>query len=110
MRLIDDEQRRLRVPDGVDHLGLGQLLGGEEEELERVLGQLGERRFPLGGRDGRVDLRRPARRAPAQVVDLVARTLQAPTELPLSIVTAMVGVPFFLWLLRKRSGETVVGG
>lgn len=45
-----------------------------------------------------------------QVVDLAARTLRAPTELPLSIVTAMVGVPFFLWLLRRRSGGTAVGG
>jgi len=38
-----------------------------------------------------------------QVVDLAARTLAAPTELPLSIVTALFGVPFFLWLLRRRA-------
>lgn len=33
--------------------------------------------------------------------DLVARTTRAPAELPLGAVTAMVGVPFFLSLLRR---------
>lgn len=36
------------------------------------------------------------------LVDLVARTIDSPNELPLTIVTAMIGVPFFLWLLRRR--------
>lgn len=31
--------------------------------------------------------------------DLLARTLVAPTELPIGIVTALLGGPFFLWLL-----------
>jgi iron complex transport system permease protein len=35
--------------------------------------------------------------------DLVARTLIAPAELPVGIVTAVVGAPFFLFLLRRRS-------
>jgi iron complex transport system permease protein len=35
------------------------------------------------------------------LADLVARTLLAPEELPLGIVTAFVGAPFFLWLLRR---------
>lgn len=45
------------------------------------------------------------------LVDLVARTADEPAELPLSIVTALVGVPFFIWLLRRRdrSGEGVFG-
>lgn len=35
--------------------------------------------------------------------DVLARTLMAPMELPVGIVTAMIGGPFFLWmLLRKR--------
>lgn len=34
------------------------------------------------------------------LADLLARTVAAPTELPLGIVTALVGGPFFLWLLR----------
>ncbi len=35
--------------------------------------------------------------------DTLARTLLAPTELPVGIVTACVGVPFFISLLRRRS-------
>lgn len=34
------------------------------------------------------------------VADLLARTLAAPSEIPLGVVTALVGGPFFLWLLR----------
>jgi iron complex transport system permease protein len=37
------------------------------------------------------------------ICDLVARTLMAPIELPVGIVTAMIGGPFFLWLLLRRS-------
>ena len=36
--------------------------------------------------------------------DLVARTLFRPVELPVGIVTALIGGPFFLWLL-VRSGR-----
>jgi len=35
------------------------------------------------------------------LADLVARTLAAPAELPLGVVTALVGGPFFFWLLRR---------
>ena len=35
--------------------------------------------------------------------DLVARTLFAPAELPVGIVTALIGGPFFLWLLLRRA-------
>jgi iron complex transport system permease protein len=34
--------------------------------------------------------------------DALARTLIAPTELPIGIVTALLGAPFFLYVLRKR--------
>ena len=34
--------------------------------------------------------------------DLIARTLFAPVELPVGIVTAIIGGPFFLWLLVRR--------
>ncbi|MGE0134529.1 MAG: FecCD family ABC transporter permease [Dehalococcoidia bacterium] len=33
--------------------------------------------------------------------DLVARTVVMPAELPLGIVTALAGGPYFLWLLRR---------
>jgi iron complex transport system permease protein len=36
------------------------------------------------------------------VADALARTLVAPTELPVGVVTACVGVPFFISLLRRR--------
>jgi iron complex transport system permease protein len=35
--------------------------------------------------------------------DLVARTIIAPLELPVGIITAMIGGPVFLWLLFRRS-------
>jgi iron complex transport system permease protein len=38
--------------------------------------------------------------------DLVARTVVAPAELPIGVVTAALGGPFFLWLLLgQRRGE-----
>jgi iron complex transport system permease protein len=36
------------------------------------------------------------------LADAAARTAAAPTELPIGVVTAFVGVPFFIWLLRRR--------
>ncbi|BBC98335.1 FecCD family ABC transporter permease [Streptomyces griseofuscus] len=35
------------------------------------------------------------------LVDLLSRTLDRPDELPLGILTALLGAPFFLWLLRR---------
>jgi iron complex transport system permease protein len=35
--------------------------------------------------------------------DLVARAAFAPAELPVGVVTAMIGGPFFLWLLFRRA-------
>ena len=35
--------------------------------------------------------------------DLLARTIIAPLELPVGIITALIGGPFFLWLLVKKS-------
>ena len=36
------------------------------------------------------------------LADLVARTLVAPAELPIGIVTALVGTPVFIWILIKN--------
>lgn len=36
-------------------------------------------------------------------VDLVSRTLVAPRELPLGVITALVGVPVFIALMRRKS-------
>lgn len=35
-------------------------------------------------------------------VDLFARTLVAPRELPLGVLTAIIGVPVFIYLMRRR--------
>lgn len=40
--------------------------------------------------------------------DLVARTLVAPAELPIGVLTAITGAPFFLWvLLRDRKWRAI---
>lgn len=36
------------------------------------------------------------------VCDVIARTAIAPMELPVGVITAMLGGPFFLWLLVRR--------
>jgi ABC-type Fe3+-siderophore transport system, permease component len=36
--------------------------------------------------------------------DTLARTIIAPTELPVGIITALCGAPFFIYLLRKHKG------
>ncbi len=35
--------------------------------------------------------------------DLLARTVMAPIEIPVGIITALIGGPFFLWLLVRQS-------
>jgi iron complex transport system permease protein len=34
--------------------------------------------------------------------DALARTVMAPVEIPVGVVTSLIGGPFFLWLLRRR--------
>lgn len=41
------------------------------------------------------------------LADLLARTLIAPSQLPIGIITSLVGGPFFLYLLRKRQREVL---
>lgn len=36
--------------------------------------------------------------------DVVARSLFSPAELPVGVITTVVGAPFFLWLLRHERG------
>ena len=38
------------------------------------------------------------------LTDLLARTLQSPAELPIGVVTAFFGAPFFLFVLRRSDG------
>ncbi|MGB6456620.1 MAG: iron ABC transporter permease [Streptosporangiaceae bacterium] len=36
------------------------------------------------------------------LADVVARTAQAPAEVPIGVITALIGAPFFLFVLRSR--------
>jgi iron complex transport system permease protein len=33
--------------------------------------------------------------------DMVARTIIAPSQLPVGVITALIGVPSFLWILSR---------
>jgi iron complex transport system permease protein len=35
------------------------------------------------------------------IADLIARTAAAPAEIPLGVLTSLVGSPFFFWQLRR---------
>jgi iron complex transport system permease protein len=39
------------------------------------------------------------------LADLLARTISAPEVVPVGILTALAGVPFFLWLLRRAKAQ-----
>jgi len=41
------------------------------------------------------------------ISDTLARTIIAPQQLPVGVVTAFIGVPFFLYLLNKNFGKQV---
>lgn len=41
------------------------------------------------------------------VSDVIARMIAAPAEMPIGVVTAGFGAPFFLWLLMRRRGRLV---
>jgi iron complex transport system permease protein len=38
--------------------------------------------------------------------DVLAKTIMQPVEMPVGVITAFFGAPFFLYLLRKK----IVGG
>ncbi|MCJ7425552.1 MAG: iron chelate uptake ABC transporter family permease subunit [Dehalococcoidales bacterium] len=39
------------------------------------------------------------------IADLLARTVMAPAEIPVGVITAIIGAPFFLYLLRRTRKE-----
>ena len=39
------------------------------------------------------------------VADIIGRTIIAPTEIPVGIVTAIVGAPYFLYLLLRKKAN-----
>lgn len=44
------------------------------------------------------------------IADMTSRVIIAPAELPIGIVTAFVGAPVFIWLLRRQRGLNSKGG
>jgi iron complex transport system permease protein len=60
----------------------------------------------LGGPDHRHILPQAALLGGGLLVgaDMIARSLVAPAELPIGIVTACLGAPVFLWILLRRKG------
>jgi len=43
------------------------------------------------------------------VCDVLSRMAAAPAEIPVGVVTALLGGPFFIWLLLKGTGEEFLG-
>jgi iron complex transport system permease protein len=41
------------------------------------------------------------------LADVLARVLLAPQELPVGVITALAGAPFFLWLLRRSKTQGI---
>lgn len=39
------------------------------------------------------------------VADIIARTIKPPLDMPVGIITALIGSPFFIWLLVKQRGR-----
>jgi iron complex transport system permease protein len=39
------------------------------------------------------------------LADVVARTALAPAEVPIGVITALFGAPFFAFVLRTRGGR-----
>jgi len=39
------------------------------------------------------------------LADLLARTLLSPAQIPVGVITALIGAPFFIYLLRRTRRE-----
>ena len=92
-------------------LALGSLLTAAAVSISGLIGFVGlvmphAVRLRLGP-DHRLLLPASALAGAAFVViaDLLARTLLAPIEIPVGIITALIGAPFFLYLLRRSRRE-----
>lgn len=76
--------------------GIVGFVGLVMPHLARLLTRSDDQRFvlPLSGLFGA---------ALVIYADIAARLIQRPLEVPMGIVTAALGVPFFLWLIRSRA-------
>lgn len=92
-------------------LGLGSLLTACAVSLGGLIGFVGlimphAMRLVLGP-DHRLLLPAAAMAGAAFIViaDLLARTLLGPAEIPVGVLTALIGAPFFIYLLRRARRE-----
>lgn len=70
--------------------------------VRRLLGEDYRRLLPLSALNGATAL---------LLCDVVARIALRPQSLPIGIVTALVGAPFFLWILRQTKRQSLgLGG
>jgi iron complex transport system permease protein len=44
------------------------------------------------------------------ISDAIARTILTPAEIPVGIMTSLLGGPFFIYLLATRKGNETFGG
>ncbi|MCK4964157.1 MAG: iron chelate uptake ABC transporter family permease subunit, partial [Dehalococcoidia bacterium] len=102
---IDVEREKLLI------LALGALLTAAAVSISGLVGFVGlvvphAVRLVLGP-DHRLLLPAAALSGGAFVVlaDLFARTVLAPSEIPIGILTAIIGAPFFIYLLRHTRRE-----
>ena len=97
--------------DKIGILALGSLLTAAAVSISGLVGFVGlvvphAARLSFGP-DHRLLLPAAALGGGAFVViaDLIARTAMAPAEIPVGVITAIVGAPFFLYLLRRTRKE-----
>jgi iron complex transport system permease protein len=102
---IDVEREKMII------LGLGSLLTACAVSLGGLIGFVGliiphAMRLMLGP-DHRLLLPSSAIAGASFLVvaDLLARTLLSPAEIPVGVLTALIGAPFFLYLLRRTRRE-----
>ncbi|OGV44139.1 MAG: hypothetical protein A2X48_02415 [Lentisphaerae bacterium GWF2_49_21] len=69
--------------------------------LRRLFGADHRRLFPLSFLYGGMFL---------MVCDTFAKTVLSPREIPVGVITSLVGGPFFIWLLNRKSARLGSGG
>jgi iron complex transport system permease protein len=114
LQLGDDEARQVGVP--VDRVKLllitaASLSTAAAVAFSGVIGFLGlivpHAARMLWGADHRrlLPLTMLAGASTLLIADLLARTLFAPQVIPVGLLTALAGAPFFLWILRRAKAQ-----
>ncbi|MFI6272996.1 iron ABC transporter permease [Micromonospora zamorensis] len=115
MTLDDDTPRVLGVPlerTRLVALAAAALLTSTAVSAVGVIGFVGlvaphAARALVGGRHSRVlPVAALLGAALVSIADTVGRTLIAPAQIPAGLVTAMIGAPYFVWLLWRSRAKT----